>query len=52
MDPVSINRAPVLTLWVVNLSDVRQYPLELPVPLEVQIDQFCFERGETPPRGR
>ena len=40
-----------VSLWASDPSEVRQYLLDLLAPLEVQLDQFYFERGEPPPRG-
>ena len=52
-DPVTASRD--LEDWVsVYAADpvaVRQHLLDLLAPLEVQLDQFYFERGERPPRG-
>jgi hypothetical protein len=39
-----------VSLWAADLVAVRQSLLELLAHLEVQLDQFYFERGEEPPR--
>jgi hypothetical protein len=40
-----------VSLWAADPLAVRRSLLDLLAPLEVQLDQFYFERGETPPRG-
>lgn len=40
------------SLWAEDPVAVRQHLLDLLAPLEVQLDQFYFERGERPPTVR
>jgi hypothetical protein len=40
------------SLWAADPVAVRQHLLDLLTPLEVQLDQFYFERGERPPTVR
>lgn len=37
-----------VSLWAADPVAARQYLLDILAPLEVQLDQFYFERGETP----
>jgi hypothetical protein len=39
-------------MWADDPMAVRQHLLDLLAPLEVQLDQFYFERGERPPTVR
>ena len=52
--PVVANPEPCdyVSLFAADPVAVRQHLLDLLAPLEVQLDQFYFERGESPPRGR
>jgi hypothetical protein len=38
-----------VSLWAAEPGHVQQHLLELLAPIEVQLDQFDFERGERPP---
>jgi hypothetical protein len=40
------------SLWAEDPVAVRQHLLDLLAPLEVQLDQFYFERGDRPPTVR
>ena len=39
------------SLWAEDPVAVRQHLLDLLAPMEVQLDQFYFDRGQTPPSG-
>ena len=39
-----------VSLWSADPGEVQRRLLDLLAPIEVQLDQFHFERGETPPR--
>jgi len=39
-----------VSLWAVEPGDVQQCLLDMLAPIELQLDQFYFDRGETPPR--
>jgi hypothetical protein len=39
-----------VSLWAAEPGEVQQCLLDILAPIELQLDQFHFERGETPPR--
>jgi hypothetical protein len=39
-----------VSLWAAEPGEVQQCLLDMLAPIELQLDQFHFERGETPPR--
>ena len=39
-----------VSLWAAEPGEVQQCRLDMLAPIELQLDRFHFERGETPPR--
>ena len=39
-----------VSLWAAEPGEVQQCLLDMLAPIELQLDQFHFERGATPPR--
>jgi len=39
-----------VSLWAAEPGEVQQWLLDMLEPIELQLDRFHFERGETPPR--